>query len=178
MYTATGETWHYAEMAHRLAQAGVLTIVMRYSLYPDALVPHMVAELSQALTWAMDRASEYGGDPDNVSLVGHSAGAQMCAMALLHRAVEAARRSLAVERVGEDNCVEGVDAWGMMEEPLGGMAAEDRQCMADDRMPARFIGTTYGGLFFGTGHAVRGVGMCAASWTPMRVHIHRHGGRV
>ncbi len=95
-----GETWHYTEMAHRLAQAGVLTVVMRYSLYPDALVPHMVAELSQALTWTFDHAAAYGGDPRRVSLVGHSAGAQLCAMALLHRAVEAARRAC-VSKGGE-----------------------------------------------------------------------------
>lgn len=121
-------------MAHRLAQAGVLTVVMRYSLYPDVLVPHMVAELSQALTWTMDRAHEYRGDANNVSLVGHSAGAQMCAMALLHRAVEAAQRSMwGAEGSGVER--------GALDTPLGGMAVEDRGSMADDRMPARFIGT-------------------------------------
>lgn len=37
---------HYAPLATRLAQAGVITAVMQYTLYPDALVPQMVAEAS------------------------------------------------------------------------------------------------------------------------------------
>lgn len=37
--------WHYAPLATRLAQAGVITAVMSYSLYPQALIPQMVAEV-------------------------------------------------------------------------------------------------------------------------------------
>ncbi len=37
--------WHYAPLATRLAQAGVITAVMSYTLYPDALIPRMVAEV-------------------------------------------------------------------------------------------------------------------------------------
>lgn len=42
---AAGAKWHYAPLAARLAQAGVVTAVMQYSLYPEALVPQMVAEV-------------------------------------------------------------------------------------------------------------------------------------
>lgn len=42
---AAGSKWHYAPLAARLAQAGVVTAVMQYSLYPQALVPQMVAEV-------------------------------------------------------------------------------------------------------------------------------------
>ncbi len=37
---------HYAPLATRLAQAGVITAVMQYTLFPNALVPQMVAEAS------------------------------------------------------------------------------------------------------------------------------------
>ena len=43
----TGESWQYAPWATRLAQAGIVTAVMQYTLYPQALVPAMVAEVSQ-----------------------------------------------------------------------------------------------------------------------------------
>ena len=39
----------------------------------------------------LDRAARLGGAPDRVSLVGHSAGAQLCAMALLTRVLGRAR---------------------------------------------------------------------------------------
>lgn len=86
---ASGSGWHYAPLATRLAQAGVVTLVMQYTLYPQALVPSMVSEVGAALTWALNHAAALGGDPQRVVLAGHSAGAQMAAMALLHRAADA-----------------------------------------------------------------------------------------
>ncbi|KAL4442435.1 hypothetical protein ABPG77_005019 [Micractinium sp. CCAP 211/92] len=92
---ASGSKWHYAPLATRLAQAGVITAVMSYSLYPDALIPQMVAEVSRALSWTMDNARRLGGNPQQVSLVGHSAGAHLCTMALLHRALAASKAEAA-----------------------------------------------------------------------------------
>lgn len=54
-------------MAQQLAQAGVLTCVIQYSLYPDALAPQMVDELSQALTWTFNNISQLGGNPSQVA---------------------------------------------------------------------------------------------------------------
>lgn len=45
-----------------------------------------VREVSDALTWTLDSVRGYGGDPARVTLLGHSAGAQLCLLALLHRA--------------------------------------------------------------------------------------------
>ena len=63
---ATGERWHYAPMATRLAQAGVLTLVMSYTLYPQALAAEQAAEVGQALTWSLNNAAKLGGDPNKV----------------------------------------------------------------------------------------------------------------
>lgn len=41
----------------------------QYSLYPDALVPAMVDEVGQALTWMLNNAEAYGGDPKRVRLL-------------------------------------------------------------------------------------------------------------
>ena len=61
-----GEKWHYAPMATRLAQCGILTCVVSYTLYPQAKARDMVAELSQALSWTLDNIQGYGGNPDQV----------------------------------------------------------------------------------------------------------------
>ncbi|KAL3141616.1 hypothetical protein ABBQ32_004856 [Trebouxia sp. C0010 RCD-2024] len=121
---ATGAKWHYAPMAKQVAQAGVLTCVLQYSLYPDALAPQMVDELSQALTWTFNNISQHGGNPNQVSLVGHSAGAQMCAMALLHRAKALSKYKQSHE--GSSKSGQGL--------------AQDTQLPAHVRMPANFIG--------------------------------------
>lgn len=84
---ATGSAWHYAPFATRLAEEGIVTCVMEYSLYPSCLTDTMVEEVSQALDWVMNEyglASERGAGK-NVFLVGHSAGAHLCAMSLLER---------------------------------------------------------------------------------------------
>ncbi|KAK9840822.1 hypothetical protein WJX81_007272 [Elliptochloris bilobata] len=112
---ASGEKWHYAPMAVRLAQAGVLVGVLHYTLYPQARSPQMAAELSTALSWAFEHAEEYGGDPTQISALGHSAGAHLWFMALLGRA-RAARRP-----------------------PRSG-TPQDTPVRADVRMPARFVG--------------------------------------
>lgn len=49
------------------SQAGVLTIVMSYSLYPEVLAPQQAAEVAQALSWTLDNAASLGGDPAEVS---------------------------------------------------------------------------------------------------------------
>lgn len=44
----------------------------------------MVEELSTAVSWLHRTAASFGGCPKKVSLIGHSAGAQLCLMTLLH----------------------------------------------------------------------------------------------
>ncbi len=62
-----GEKWHYAPMATRLAQCGILTCVVSYTLYPQAKARDMVAELSQALSWTLDNIQRvWGRPPDQV----------------------------------------------------------------------------------------------------------------
>ena len=72
-------------MASRLAEEGVVTCVATYTLFPQALCRQMWTEVSDAITWTLDNVGGFGGSPDRVTLVGHSAGAQICSMALLHR---------------------------------------------------------------------------------------------
>ncbi|KAK9835853.1 hypothetical protein WJX74_009357 [Apatococcus lobatus] len=99
---AHGERWHYAPMAKRLAQAGILTAVIGYSLYPQASTHQMGVEVSQALSWIQDHAGDYGGNPEKISLVGHSAGAHLAMMALLGRAKAARAQKMGKAQATSD----------------------------------------------------------------------------
>ena len=80
---STGEPWQYAPLAAALADAGSVAVVVRYSLWPAALVPQMASEVSAALAWAQRSAPQWGADAARTTLIGHSAGAHLCALALL-----------------------------------------------------------------------------------------------
>ena len=82
---AVGEKWQFAPMASRLAEEGVVTCVATYTLFPKAKADTMWREVSDAITWTLDNVDKYGGDAERVTLLGHSAGAHICSMALLHR---------------------------------------------------------------------------------------------
>jgi acetyl esterase/lipase len=81
---ASGAKWHYAPLATRLAQEGIMTCIMEYSLYPSCEVNTMVEEVSTALDWVMDAPALHGNN-SKVVLAGHSAGAHLCALALIER---------------------------------------------------------------------------------------------
>lgn len=90
---ASGDKEHFAALGTRLAQEGMVVFVVQYTLYPSALVPQMVEEVQQGLVWVMDHAGQFGGDPQQVTVVGHSAGAHLGLMALLKMAAASAEGS-------------------------------------------------------------------------------------
>jgi carboxylesterase type B len=61
-------------MARRLAEEGHVVVIMEYTLYPAASAEHMVGEVDAALEWVFKHIGAYGGCPDQVVLMGHSAG--------------------------------------------------------------------------------------------------------
>eukprot|EP00889_Picochlorum_renovo_P004037 jgi/Picre1/31067/NNA_006422.t2 len=86
---ATGSKWHYSPLATRLAEEGIVTCVMEYSLFPSCETSAMVKEVSQALDTVFDMCPTHDGG--NVVLAGHSAGAHLSALAILERAIDGAR---------------------------------------------------------------------------------------
>jgi acetyl esterase/lipase len=70
-------------MAVRLAQAGAVVAVISYTLYPEALASEMAGEVLAALVWTCQEIAQYGGDAGRISVVGHSAGGHLAALALM-----------------------------------------------------------------------------------------------
>lgn len=81
---ASGSKWHYAKMASRLAEEGITTCVAEYTLFPEATTDRMAEEVGLALDWVVDNCVE-GQNKKTVVLVGHSAGAHLCAMTVVQR---------------------------------------------------------------------------------------------
>eukprot|EP00983_Pelagomonas_calceolata_P123638 1161028-Pelagomonas_calceolata.AAC.3 len=133
-------------MATRLAQMGFVVLVHTYTLFPDALIPQMVEETSKALSWALDNVeARYKGDPSQISVVGHSAGAHLVALSLLHRA-EVAEKKVAVPEQQPPQQLEPryhTQRKGSQHQHFqqqGTRPAHPRIHIDDGRMPARFVG--------------------------------------
>jgi arylformamidase len=58
---------------------GFVFVSTNYRLLPDATIKEMAGDVAKALRWVHEHAEEYGGDPDRIVVMGHSAGAQLAA---------------------------------------------------------------------------------------------------
>jgi acetyl esterase/lipase len=64
----------------RFAQAGIATATVNYRLSPAVSHPAHVQDAAASFAWVKRHIAEYGGDPDRIFLVGHSAGAYLAAL--------------------------------------------------------------------------------------------------
>jgi acetyl esterase/lipase len=85
----------YTFAGRALAAQGFLTFVMNYRLHPQHQYPAFVDDVDLALRWAVKNAAGFGGDPQKIFAVGHSAGAYNVAMAVLHKRYSVDRPKLA-----------------------------------------------------------------------------------
>ncbi|GAQ90293.1 alpha beta-hydrolases superfamily protein [Klebsormidium nitens] len=83
---SSGEKWQYSPLGARLAHEGCVAAVISYSLFPDVLATEQSEQVSSALDWVFQNIGHFGGDPNRVTLAGHSSGAHICSLALYHRA--------------------------------------------------------------------------------------------
>lgn len=69
-----GDKSDHAFVGDSLARAGYVTGVMNYRLAPQNRYPAYVQDAALALKWLRDNAGKYGGNAQNVFVMGHSAG--------------------------------------------------------------------------------------------------------
>jgi acetyl esterase/lipase len=73
----------YKFVGQALTQEGYVAVIADYRLYPQVKYPQFLGDCAQAVAWAHAHAAEYGGDPDKLVLMGHSAGAYNAVMLAL-----------------------------------------------------------------------------------------------
>lgn len=67
-------------IGQRFASAGFGTVVINYRLSPAVSHPAHIQDTAAAFAWVKRHISEYGGDPDAIFVIGHSAGAYLAAL--------------------------------------------------------------------------------------------------
>jgi arylformamidase len=61
------------------SKLGYIFVSTNYRLLPEGRYPQNVQDLANALAWVSENIAEFGGDPDRIFLMGHSAGAALVA---------------------------------------------------------------------------------------------------
>jgi acetyl esterase/lipase len=75
----------YAFVGRALARRGLVAVIPDYRVYPEARWPDFVQDSAKAVAWARVHAAEHGGDPGELYLMGHSAGAYNAVMLAVDR---------------------------------------------------------------------------------------------
>jgi acetyl esterase/lipase len=78
-----GERGHYRFVGEALASEGVMVVVPDYRVWPDARFPDFIEDGARAVAWVRAEIGYHGGDPDQIYLMGHSAGAHIAALLAL-----------------------------------------------------------------------------------------------
>ena len=78
-----GSKRDYRFVGEALASRGFVAVLPDYRLSPDVTFPAFVEDGARAVRWVHDHAGRYGGDPCNVFLMGHSAGAHIAVLLTL-----------------------------------------------------------------------------------------------
>lgn len=75
-----GSKKDYVFLGQAFASKGIITVIADYRLYPEVYFPAFVEDGANAFHFVHEYIAEYGGDPNNLFLAGHSAGAFIAMM--------------------------------------------------------------------------------------------------
>ena len=62
---------------------GACVVVPNYDLCPAVTIPEITMQMVKALAWVYRNIRRYGGNPERITVVGHSAGGHLVAMLLV-----------------------------------------------------------------------------------------------
>ncbi len=86
-----GGGWHsgtpgeYHFIGRTFARQGYVVVLVGYRMVPEGAYPRMLEDSALAVAWTREHLAEFGGDPERVFLMGHSAGAYNVVMLALER---------------------------------------------------------------------------------------------
>jgi acetyl esterase/lipase len=80
-----GARQDYTFAGQAFSARGYVTVVPDYRLFPEVRFPDFVEDAAAAVAWVRREIAAYGGDPERIVLVGHSAGAHSAAILGLDR---------------------------------------------------------------------------------------------
>ncbi len=80
-----GDKALYPFLASTLVAHGLTVVVPDYRVYPAVRFPTFLEDAALAVRWVREYVARYGGDPERIVLMGHSAGAHIAAMLTFDR---------------------------------------------------------------------------------------------
>lgn len=115
-----------ALMGRVLASLGVVVVMPDYRNFPQGVVPDMVEDVTRAMQWVFDNVHLFGGDRENVHLIGQSAGAHLAMCTLLEQVEK--KRTAAASRasspcssmggMGNSSDCESVESLSPLAQPI------------------------------------------------------------
>lgn len=81
-----GYKWWSAHMAKIFTDNDIILVSPDYRNFPQVNIKHMMGDTEAAILWVKNNIGSYGGDANNIWVVGHSAGAHIGAMNILNEA--------------------------------------------------------------------------------------------
>jgi acetyl esterase/lipase len=70
----------YSSVGEFLASQGIGAVLPNYRLSPGVKHPEHIKDLARAFAWTRNHIAEHGGNPEQIFLVGHSAGGHLVAL--------------------------------------------------------------------------------------------------
>ncbi len=77
---SAGDKRTVAHLPEFFVREGWVLGSVNYRLAPQAQHPAMIQDVAAAVAWVHDNIARYGGDPNQIFLIGHSAGAHLAAL--------------------------------------------------------------------------------------------------
>jgi acetyl esterase/lipase len=75
-----GDKSEIQHMPRAFTDKGFVFVSVDYRLLPEVEMGDIVRDVARAIRWVHDHIAEYGGDPNRLLVMGHSAGAQLAAL--------------------------------------------------------------------------------------------------
>jgi arylformamidase len=76
----TGDKTSVQKKPQAFMDKGFVFVSTNYRLLPHVDMGTIVRDIAQSIHWVHDHIAEYGGDPQRLFIMGHSAGAQLAAL--------------------------------------------------------------------------------------------------
>lgn len=77
---SSGDKKIYSLLGRNFAKKGITTVIVGYTLSPDANYNDMAIEVAKSVEWTKANISNYNGNPNAIFLTGHSAGGHLVAL--------------------------------------------------------------------------------------------------